>query len=238
VRGCLFTLLLAFVVIALIVVVGLPAIAAGVLTAGVRAAGLQSDDITVNVSSDPPWDLVALHADRVRVRATTATFRGLQIGALDVTLQNVAFLDRTADTVGGQLTGVTVPNVAGRPLGLAAITVSGSASAVNATTTVAAIDAQTLVAAEIASATGVSLPVTAVRLTAPNKVVVRAAGLTATAVLSVDASGSLLATVPGLSPVTVLRSGEDLPIRLTSVKVDAAGGLVLGGTLAVGLFGS
>jgi hypothetical protein len=237
VRGCLFTLALAFVVLALLVVFGLPAIAAGVLTAGVRAAGLDSNDITVNVTSDPPWDLVGLRADRVRVRATTATFRGLHVGALDVTLQDVALVDRTAGGVNGQLTGVTVPNVGGRPLGLAAITLRGGGSEVTATTTIAAVDAQTLVASEIASATGLNLPVTAVHLAAPNKVVVNAAGLTATATLSVDASGNLVATVPGIGAVTVLRAGQDLPIRLTSVKVDSAGGLVLAGTLSVSLLG-
>ncbi len=236
-RGCLFTLALAFVVVALIVVIGLPAIAAGVLTAGVQAAGLQSNDITVNVTSDPPWDLAGLRADRVRVRATTATFRGLQIGALDVAFQNVALLDRTAAGVNGRLSGVTVPNVGGHPLGLAAITLSGGGSAVTATTTVAAVDAQTLVASGIASATGINLPVTDVHLAAPNKVAVKAAGLTATATLSVDASGNLVATAPGIGPVTVLRAGEDLPVRLTSVKVDSSGGLVLAGTLAVSLLG-
>lgn len=236
-RGCLFTLVLGFVVVALVVVIGLPAIAAGVITAGVRAAGLASNDITVNVSSDPPWDLLGLHADRVRVRATTATFRGLQIGALDVTLQDVAILGRTAGGVNGQLSAVTVPNIGGYPLGLASIVLSGGGSAVTASTTVAAIDAQTLVASEISSATGITLPVTAVRLVAPNKVVVKASGLTATATLSVDPAGNLLATLPGVGPVTVLRAGEDLPMRLTAVKVDASGGLVLAGTLSVNLLG-
>jgi hypothetical protein len=237
-RGCLFTLALGFVVVALIVLIGLPAIAAGVLTAGVRAAGIQSNDITINVTSDPPWDLTGLRADRVRVRATAATFRGLQVGALDVTLQDVALLDRTAAGVNGQLTGVTVPNIGGHPLVLAAIILSGGGgSAVTATTTIAAIDAQTLVASEIASATGLNLPATAVHLAAPNKVAVKAAGLTGTATLSVDATGNLVATVPGVAPVIVLRAGEDLPIRLTAVQVNSSGGLALAGTLAVSLLG-
>ena len=80
-RGCLFTLLLGAIVIGLFVVVVLPAIAAGALTAGVEAAGLQSDDTIVTVSSDPPTDLLGLHADQVRIRATDATFRGLEIGS-------------------------------------------------------------------------------------------------------------------------------------------------------------
>ena len=235
-RGCLFTIILAAVVVALIVVIGLPAIAAGLLTAGVKAAGLQANDITVNVTADPPWDLLGLHADRVRVRATSATFRGLQIGALDVTLLNVSIVDRTANGVAGRVTGVTLPNVAGQPLGLAAINLAGGGDQVTATTTVAAADAQALVASEIASVTGVTVPLTAVHLVAPDKVVVKMA-ITLTAVLSVDASGNLVATAAGIPPVTLLRAGEDIPMKFTSVKVDAAGNLVLAGTLSVGLLG-
>ena len=235
-RGCLFTLVLAAVLVAVLVTVGLPAVAAGVLTTGVKAAGLDAADTTVTVTSDPSWDLLGLHADRVRVRATNATFRGLKIGALDVTLQNVALLDRTAGGVAGRLTGVTVPNVAGQPLGLAAITVGGGGTNITASTTITAADAQALVAAELASVVGVTVPASAVHLSAPNKVVVKAA-VTMSATLAVDGAGNLVATVPGASPVTVLRAGQDLPLRLTSVKVDAAGNLLLAGDLAVSILG-
>ena len=84
--------------------------------------------------------------------------------------------------------------------------------------------------------TGVTVPLTAVHLVAPDKVVVKMA-ITLTAVLSVDASGNLVATAAGIPPVTLLRAGEDVPMKFTSVKVDAAGNLVLAGTLSVGLLG-
>lgn len=228
-RGCMFTLVLAAAVVAVVVVVGLPAIAAGLLTAGIRAAGLQSETLAVTVTSDPPWDLVGLHADHVDVRATSATYRGMQIGSLEMTLTDVSLMDRSAANVAGQLLGVTVPDVAGSPLGLAAINLSGGGKAVDATTAIAAVDARALVAHEVASATGLALPVTAVRLTAPNKVVIRTTSLNATATLSVDAAGDLVATLPSIGPVTVLRAGQDVPIRMTSITVDSAGGLVLGG---------
>ena len=64
------------------------------VTTAVTAAGLQADDTTVTVSSDPPTDLIGLHADRVRVRATDATFRDLAIGELDLVLRDVSILDR------------------------------------------------------------------------------------------------------------------------------------------------
>src|SRR5512147_270207 len=105
-RGCLFTLLLGGVALVLLVVIGLPRVAAGVLTSAVGAAGLQADDTTVTVSTDPPTDLLGLHADRVRIRATDATFRDLEIGALDIELREMAIIDRTAQEVDGRLTDV------------------------------------------------------------------------------------------------------------------------------------
>ena len=70
-RGCLFTLLLGAVAIAFLVTVGLPVVAAGVITGGLAAAGLASDDTMVRVASDPPTDLLGLHADTVTVMPPT-----------------------------------------------------------------------------------------------------------------------------------------------------------------------
>ena len=235
-RGCLFTVAFAGLVATLIVVVGLPAVAAGLLTAGVRAAGLQAADLTVSVTADPPWDLLSLQADRVRVRATAATFRGLQIGALDVTFLGASLVDRQSTSVAGRLTSVTAPNVAGQPLRLGVVTLSGGGSQLTATTSIAAADAQALIAAEIAVVTGVSVPPSAVRLAPPDRVTVKDP-VTATATLSVDATGDLVANAPEIAPVTLLHAGEDVPIRFTAVKVDAQGNLLLTGTLTVGLLG-
>ena len=115
-RGCLFTLLLGAIVIGFVIVVGLPAAAAGILTAGLSTAGLVADDTTVTVTSDPPTDFLGLRADSVRVTATDATFRGMEIGALDLALGDVQILERTAGSVDGQLTDVTLHGC-GRPAG-------------------------------------------------------------------------------------------------------------------------
>jgi hypothetical protein len=237
-RGCLFVVLLGVVVVAFVVVVGLPAAAAGILTAGVTAAGLQAPDTTVTVSSDPPTDLIGLHADRVRVRATHATFRGLEIGALDITLGDVAIADRTAGAVDGRLSDVVVPNVGARRLSLDSITLGGGGDTITASTTLPSTEAQVLLADAVESSLG-ARP-TSVRLAAPDQVTVRL-GIAVHARLSVTAAGDLVATVsdgPAAGrEVTLLRGGEDLPIRLTSVEVSATGDLRLAGELTVGLFG-
>jgi hypothetical protein len=238
VRGCLFVLVTGALVVALIVVVGLPAFADGVLTAGVRAAGLEASDTTVTVTADPPTDLLALHADRVRVRATQATFRGLEIGALDVTFEDVGLVDRTARTVDGRLADVMVRNVGAKSLALGEITLSGGGSAVVATATLAAGDARTLIVDGVASDLG-GRP-SSVVLSAPDRVTV-GVGIPVEGRFLVDGSGSLLVRVldgPAAGQeIVLLRGGEDLPIRLTSVTVTAAGGLRLVGELTVGLLG-
>ena len=170
-RGCLFTLLIGAVAIAVFVVVGLPAIAAGAITAGVTAAGLQSDDTVVTVSSDPT-DLLGLHADRVRVRATDATFRGLEIASLDLTLHDLHLVDRTARSIDGHMDGVVVPDVGGRALTLGTIGIEGSGETVTATATIPGAEVEAMIADRIEDALG-ARP-TDVRLAAPDRLTVAA----------------------------------------------------------------
>jgi hypothetical protein len=238
VRGCLFTLLLGAIVLAFGVVVGLPAVASAVLTAAVTAAGLQSADTTVIVTSDPPTDLLGLRADRVHVRATDATFRGIAIGDVDVVLGDVAILDRTARTVDGSLADVTVPDVGGHPLALKGISLSGGGETVTASTTIDGRDAESLLADAIDAGLGVRP--SSITLSAPNRVSARV-GVTVHARLAVSAAGDLEAEIidgpeAGRSLV-LLRGGSDLPIHLTAVRVTSAGDLRLSGDLAIALLG-
>lgn len=237
-RGCLFVLVIGALAITLGVVAGLPAVADGALTAGVSAAGLHAADTTVTVTSDPPTDLLTLHADRVRVRATHATFRGLTIGVLDVTLQDVSLVARTARVVDGRLDGVVVDNVGARPLALGSVTLSGGGTAVNATATVPGDAVGTLIADGLETQLG-SRP-TAITLGAPDRLTVRI-GVVVNGRLAVTSTGDLVVRVldgPAAGQVIVLlRGAEDLPIRLTSVTVTGDGSLRLAGVLLVGLLG-
>jgi hypothetical protein len=237
-KGCLFTLLLGGVAIALIVVIGLPQVAAGALTTAVSAGGLEADDTTVTVSSDPPTDLLGLKADRVRIRATDATFRGLQIGALDLELGDVAILDRTADTVDGRLTEVRIENIGGREVTLDAITIAGGGDDITATTTFPGRDVERLLA-DVAEAQLGTRP-KAVALSSPNRVLIDV-GFDVEGTLEVTEDGDLVLIVrdgPLVNDeVVLLRGGEDLPIRLTGVRVTGDGDLRLAGDLEIGILG-
>jgi hypothetical protein len=237
-RGCLFTLLLGGVVIALIVVVGLPQVAAGAVTGALTAAGLEADDTTVTVSSDPPTDLIGLHADRVRIRATDATFRDMRIGALDLELSDVAILERTTGDVDGRLTDVTIENVGGRPVTLDAIVIGGGGDRLTATTVLPGDDAEALIADAIE--TRIGLRPTSVTLSGPNRLTIEA-GLTIEGTLDVTPDGNLILLIPdsplGGGEVVLLRGGEDLPIRLAGLVVTPEGDLRLAGDLSIGILG-
>jgi hypothetical protein len=238
-RGCLFVVLLAVAIGVFVVVVGLPAVAAGVLTSAVQAAGLQSDDTTVTVSSDPPTDLVGLRADRVRIRATDATFRGLDIGSLDITLSDVSLADRTAQGVSGRMDDVSVPVQGEDPIMLTSITLTGGANHVIATTTLPAAQAEARISDAIEAKLG-RRP-TDVSLAAPDRVTITVGGLEVHGRLVVTPSGDLVARItdgPAAGDeVVMLTGGEDIPVHLTSVTVTPGGDLRLVGELAIPLLG-
>ena len=214
-------------------------VAAGLVTAGLSAAGLVADDTTVTVSSDPPTDLIGLRADTVRVTATDATFRGLEIGSMDLTLGGVAVLDRTAGTVDGELRDVTVSGTGGRRFTLDRITLQGGADGITTTTVVPGAAVEAMIADAVEAQAGVRP--SSVELVAPDRVAVRVAGATLRGTFAVDDGGDLVIRgddgFGGARELTLVRGGEDLPIELTSVRVTRDGALRLTGDLAVGILG-
>jgi len=230
---------LAVVVLALVVIVGLPAVAEGVLTAGITAAGLQSDDTTVKVRSDPPTDLIGMRADHVRVTATDATFRGMRIADLDLSLDDVAILDRTAGAVDGTLDGVDVPLADGTKIRLDRITISGEADDLHATTTIPRAQVEQLISDAVEQQAGIRP--SEVVLTAPDRLTIRTGfGVDVDGRFAVTSGGDLVVRAEGPlagNDVTLLRGGQDLPLELTGARVTSDGGLRLTGKLAISLLG-
>ena len=147
-------------------------------------------------------------------------------------------MDRTVGAVDGRLTDVVVANVGGRKVDLGAITLSGGGDAVTAATVVRAGQAERMIADALETELG-DRP-SSVTLQAPNRINV-GAGVPVNGRLAVTPAGDLVIRVadgPAQGrEVVLVRGGEDLPIRLTSVKVTQGGDLRLAGELEIGLLG-
>jgi hypothetical protein len=227
-RGCLSVLVLA----ALFVVVGAwfggPPIAEALVTTGLTGSGLHSDNLEVQVQSDPPLALALGRADRVVVSGTDVEWNGLTADTLDLTLRGVDFLGRTADQANGVLTGVELPNT--RPPGSKAnVDIAGPGNSAVVTIT---IDGTTVEAMAIeAFEQKLGVRPTSATLSEPNVIRFKAGPVTAAGALTIGPGGSLDVSTP-LGTVTVLQPSPSQPIRLTSVDVEN-GSLVLTGTLDV-----
>src|SRR4051794_23009294 len=108
-RGCLFVIAFAAVILIAIAWFGAPALAAFAVRNGLESAGFASGDITVDVTADPPLTVVTGHADEVRIRATDASIDGLVASGLDVRLRAVNLFSRSFGSVDGSLSDVSVP---------------------------------------------------------------------------------------------------------------------------------
>jgi hypothetical protein len=238
VRGCLTSF---FVLIALLLVacwLFLPAIASGAVDRGLGLAGFDGRDRRVTIGASPPLELVALHADSVRVQATDASYRGLRIGTVDVTLHDVALLDRTAGSINGTLTTVQFTTADGTPITVASIGLSGSGTAVDATIALSAAQVRTIAAAALERSVGATP--TKITLVAPDRATVVVGGRSASGRLIVDAGGGLVfqpadGSGPLAGPIDLIRPGPDVPLRLRSISVGPSGATI-GGSLDPALF--
>lgn len=225
-RGCLFILVLAVVVAAAVALVGLRPVAAGVIHAGVVASGLSSDDLRVTVAADPPTELLGLHADAVRVRATDARWRDARISRVDIELRDVALGARTAERIEGRLEDVrfvhddTDGTDGGQQgaLPIALVVLRGDGGRIAAT---AALDVGTMeahIAARVRGQTGIEP--SAVRLEPPDRLTIGLRGIDVAGRLVADGDGSLVLRLDtDLVGDIVLADAAHQPIRFASVRV-------------------
>ena len=227
-RGCLtwFFVLLAVVLIATWAFA--PVVAAGLVSAGLGTAGFDSADKKVTVIADPPIELLTLRADKVRIQATDATFAGLRIAGVDLTLGGVGLMGREAESVEGTLTGVRIPTLLGSTATIDSVSLSGPSADLRAILTFGLKDVQALASAAVEGQMGSTA--TKVTLTAPDKVTVVASGINVRGRLVVDKAGGLvlITTSPaGFSgPIDIIRPGPTQPLRLTSIVLRTNGATV------------
>jgi hypothetical protein len=228
VRGCLSVLALAAIFVVVGAWFGGPPIAATLVTTGLSSAGLHSADLNVDVRSDPPLAVALGRADRVVVSGSDVEWNGLTADTLDLTLNDVDFLGRSAKQVNGVLTGVQLPNV-DPPGSKATVDIAGPGDSAVVTIT---IDSATVEAmATEAFIRKIGVRPTSATLSEPNVIRFQAGPVQASGALTIGPNGSLGVTTP-LGTITVLEPSPSQPIHLASVGVQGDN-LVLTGTLDV-----
>jgi hypothetical protein len=224
-RGCLTVLVLGAALVLVVAWFGGPTLAGVLIERSLASAGYSAAETSVTVSSDPPLEILAGHADRVTIHGTRATLRDLTAAELRLTITNVDLVGGRFSRVDGQLTDVLIESGDGSSLRARSLGVRGPANAAAATLRIDEAVVAALLADAIKRETG--LVVSGVSLSAPNRIRF-SAGVTIQGRFDVAPDGSVvIAATSGGPQFTVFDPREDL--RLTAVAV-AGSDLVLTGT--------
>ena len=227
-RGCLTILLLAAAFLVGGLWFGGPPLAGAVVQASLTGSGFRADDLRIVVSADPPLKLALGRADRVAIDATGVHWNSVAAGSLSLVLGQVDLVGRTAATASGTIDRVELTGSDAAPV-FVRIALSGPAQAAPTTISVEKATIEGMARAGFRRAFKIDPDV--VELIAPNLLRVGVAGKTLTGRLAIDQAGALVAA-SDLGTIRLVEPNPSIPLKLTSVSVEAAG-LELLGTLDV-----
>lgn len=217
-RGCLFVLVFAAIVVSTVAWFGAPVLTSTVITAALENGGYHAVSSTVSVTSDPPPKLLLGRADRVEIAGTDVDFRTFHAATLDLVLTDVDVVNRTAARIEGRITGAELKTADDEPT-TADVDIDGAADAAAAVIVVDAATVDRVVKAAFERRFGVA--VTSTELVAPDTLRIRSVGATVEGRLVVDASGAIALSTP-LGSAGILSLDPSFPLRLRSVT--AVGG--------------
>lgn len=206
----------AIVLVGLLVFVVVPAVASPVLTQLVRDMGVEAEDLEVSVESFDA-SLLAGRTDRLRIQGTDIAVPPALVGRLDLTFGRVSFLDRTFETVSGELQDVSL-RAGGLALTISSVRVDGPASAAGSTARLTAAESEQLI---LFAARRAGLAVDGVRLS-DGRLFIRAAGVESPAGISVH-GGALVLEPHDAQPVLLLQPVPADPWQLTEAWVGSDG---------------
>ncbi len=211
----------AVVVVGLLVFLVVPVVASPVLTQMVRDMGLQADDLDVRIEYFDP-SLFAGRTDSLQIRASNASMPPATVGTLDLTFGGVSFIDRTFQTIRGELLDVVVV-ASGLSFSVESIQVSGPASAATASGSLNEAQSEHLVRTA-AQRVGVTLD--DVRFVS-GSLRIRTGGIETPARLAVR-GGALVLQLDAGPPVLLLQPAPTDPWRLTDAYVTERGITIAG----------
>ena len=231
-RGCLTFLVFLAVLLGLLGWFVLPPAASLAVTAALTAGGVSGTDTQVAVAADPPYELLTLHADDVRISSTDASWGALHASSLRLDLRDVELGRRTFASIDGLLTGASLAITTGSPISASRVVISGSSRGALADVSLAPDVVRSLAIA--AARTAIGTAPSAITFGAPDVVTLTVNGTTVGGRLAVDSAGGLVLRIQGAGTVDLVRPVAGLPLHLTSVRVIPGGGLELGGTVDLG----
>jgi hypothetical protein len=224
-RGCLSVLILAAVFLVAFTWFGAPPLAGVIVQAGLTGAGIQSDDLEVNVTADPPLALALGRADRVAISGTDVRWNDVRAGSLNLAFDDVDFLARTAESAFGSLEGVAFEDADGNEA-LGSVAFDGPADAADTAIRLPVATVQDMAARAIEREFGTAPE--DVQLVGPNIMRIRTPAGTLDGTLEIGAGGALVVR-SSLGTSRLVTPDASLPLRLTDVEV-VGGELELSGT--------
>ena len=227
--GFLRFLTLFAVLVAFLGLVVVPVLATPVLTGMVRDMGLRADTLRVSVELFDP--LIFLGRSRaLHVEATNVDVAPAGIERMDIVLRNVSFLDRTWETVDGELEGLAL-TTGGQTFTASSVVVSGDVREARATARMTEQEVQDIVRF---AARRQGLPIDMVALT-DSGVQVTNDGDPSLGRLEVRGGVLILSPGEGAPPVVLIQPQATDSLRLEEVWI-SDGALNVRGVVDPGLF--
>ena len=227
-RGCLFVLTAAALVLTAAAWFGSPLVADALISGALQNAGFQATTMTVSATSNPPPKLLLGRMDRVEIVARGISLRTFHAAGLDLVLTDLDLAARSAGRISGRIDGAQL-TIAGGEVTSADIRIDGEAAAAGASMLVSGAAVEGAVKAALGRQLGLS--VTGSTLIAPDVLRVTTVIGTVEGRLGVDASGAIALSTP-LGSAVLLGLDPSVPLRLTSIVVEA-GDLRIGAVLDV-----
>jgi hypothetical protein len=207
--------------VGLLVFVVAPAVASPFLTQMLRDTGLRGEGLNVTLDYFDP-SLIGGRAERLTIRGENVELPPALVGSLDVTLGRVSFVDRSFETITGEMRDVTLA-AGGLTVEVARLTVDGPSSAASATARFSSSQTQQLVQR---AARRAGLGLDHVRL-GDERLLLSLGGVETQGAIAVR--GGALVLSPEIGPaVLLLQPAPSDPWRLSDAYVSSSGVTVSG----------